>query len=318
MLVLVRRGASARVVFCRVLSVFFHLAVAAGRRSIFARGQIVETQLIPFRNSRLVITNGVAEFTHLRPDIRNALSGELRLDYADMLDRVEQERDIRVLVITGSGGSFCAGGDLKSLNALHASGDPAARSPDAMRRRLQTMHVWLRRLRNLDIPVIAAVDGPAAGAGFSLSLAADFILASTRAFFCMSFARVGLLPDLGALYELPRIVGVSLAKELAFTARRLTAEEAQRHGIVHSTHTPEALMEEVRRFARRLSAGPREATGLTKRMLNSTFDLSYDVALEMEAHAQALATAAPFHAEAVAAFQRGEPARFDWERGAGE
>lgn len=277
----------------------------------------MDTSLIPLRDSQLVITHGIAEFTHQRPDIRNAFSEALRLDYADMLHIVEKDRGIRVLIVTGSGGSFCAGGDLKALKTLHEHADPSTRSADAMSRRVQDMHTWLRRLRHLDIPVIAAVDGPAAGAGFSLALAADFVLASTRAFFCMSFARIGLVPDLGALYELPRMVGMPLAKELAFTARRLTVEEALRHRIVHSVHAPESLLDETRQFALRLSAGPREATALAKRMLNTSFDVSYEAALEMECRAQGLAATTPWHAEAVAAFLAGEPARFDWERSGG-
>ncbi|MGO4328128.1 enoyl-CoA hydratase/isomerase family protein [Cupriavidus sp. 2TAF22] len=170
--------------------------------------------LIRLRDAQLLIEDGVAEFSHQRPAARNALSLDLRADYADMIARIEGDRSVRALILTGSGGSFCAGGDLKSLQEVRASTDAEARSPDAMRRRVQSAHQWMQRLRNLEIPVIAAVDGAAAGAGFSLALAADFMLASSRAFFCMSFAKVGLVPDLGAFYLLPRAVGMSVAKEL--------------------------------------------------------------------------------------------------------
>ncbi|SFN02627.1 enoyl-CoA hydratase/isomerase family protein [Variovorax sp. OV329] len=266
------------------------------------------------RESQLSVANGVAHFSHQRPSARNALSMELRADYQDMLAQVESDRGIRALVISGSGGSFCAGGDLKSLQALRNAEDPEARSPDAMRRRLQAGHVWMERLRSLEVPVIAAVDGPAVGAGFSIALAADFVLASTRAVFCMSFAKVGLVPDLGAFYFLPRVVGMARAKELALTARRVGAQEARDLGIVLAIHAPEDLEAQALRMAGRLAAGPREALGLTKNLFNRSFETPYATLAEMESQAQAVASAAPFHAQAIDAFLGGRPAAYDWDR----
>ena len=266
------------------------------------------------RESQLTVADGVAHFSHQRPAARNALSMDLRADYQDMLAQVESDRSIRALVISGSGGSFCAGGDLKSLQALRNAEDPEARSPDAMRLRLRAGHVWMERLRSLEIPVIAAVDGPAVGAGFSIALAADFVLASSRAVFCMSFAKVGLVPDLGAFYFLPRVVGMARAKELALTARRVGVDEAQKLGIVLSVHAPEALETEALRFASRLAAGPREAMGLTKGLFNKSFETPYATLAELEAQAQAVASAAPFHAQAIDAFLGGKPAAYDWDR----
>ncbi len=272
------------------------------------------TELIQLRDAQLSIEDGVAQFTHQRPAARNALSLDLREDYRDMLDRVQSDRGIRALVITGSGGSFCAGGDLKSLKERQASTDPEARSPDAMRRRIQNGHTWVERLRSLEIPVIAAVDGPAVGAGFSIALAADFILASTRAVFCMSFAKVGLVPDLGAFYFLPRAVGMPMAKELALTARRVSVTEGKQLGFVHSIYEAEVLQAEALRFARRFVAGPREAMGLTKSLLNKSFETPYATLADLEGQAQAIASTAPYHDDAVAAFLRGDPAAFDWDR----
>ncbi len=271
-------------------------------------------ELIRLRDAQLTIEDGIAEFSHQRPAARNALSLDLRADYADMLDRVEADRAIRALIVTGSGGSFCAGGDLKSLKESRASSNPETRSPDAMRRRVQSAHDWMQRLRGLEIPVIAAVDGAAAGAGFSLALAADFVLASSRAFFCMSFAKVGLVPDLGAFYLLPRVVGMSVAKELVLTARRVGADEAKQLGIVHAIHTPDDLAQKAWQFARRFAEGPREAMGLSKRLLNQSFESHYAPLAELECSAQAIATSAPYHAAAVDAFLAGEPPRFDWDR----
>ena len=272
------------------------------------------TELIPLRDAQLSIHDGIAVFSHQRPAARNALSLDLRADYHDMLDRVQADRGIRALILTSSGGSFCAGGDLKALRERQTSSDPELRSPDAMRRRVASAHVWMERLRNLELPVIAAVDGPAVGAGFSIALAADFIVASTRAVFCMSFARMGLVPDLGAFYFLPRAVGLPMAKELVFTARRMRATEGKQLGFVHSIHEPDALQAEAVAFARRFAAGPREAMGMSKNLLNKSYETPYATLAELECQAQALASTTPYHDDAVAAFLRGEPAAFDWER----
>lgn len=272
------------------------------------------TEIIQLRDAQLSIDNGIALFTHQKPASRNALSEDLRRDYTDMLDRVQADRSIRALVITGSGGSFCAGGDLKAARERQGRSDPELNAPDTMRRRLQAIHGWFDRLHGLEIPVIAAVDGPAYGGGFAIALAADFVLASTRASFCMSFAKIGLIPDCSALYMLPRAVGMPMAKELMFTARRVDVAEAQKLGIVHAVHTPEVLQAEALRFARRFVAGPREALALTKSLLNKSFETPYATLAEMECHAQAVASAAAYHAEGIATFLRGEPAAFDWDR----
>lgn len=276
------------------------------------------TELITLRESELSIEDGIATLTHLKPAARNALSLDLRADYAQMLERIERDPAVRALVITGSGGSFCAGGDLKSLKERLASSDPDLNSPNAMRWRIQALHGWLERLRNLEIPVIAAVDGPAYGAGFAIALMADFVLASERAAFCMSFAKIGLVPDSGAFYTLPRIVGLQKAKELLFTARRVDVEEARQLGIVHSVHSTERLLADAQAFARRFLAAPRDAIAMSKGLLNQSFETSYPTMAALEGLAQGVASVAPYHNEAVASFLRGEPSRFDWDRDAPE
>ena len=272
------------------------------------------TELIRLRDAQLSIEDGVARFSHQRPTVRNALSASLHVDYRDMLDRVQADRSVRALVITGSGGSFCAGGDLKSAQERHTSADPEARSADAMRRRIQSGHSWLDRLHALEIPVIAAVDGAAFGAGFSIALAADFILASTAAVFCMSFAKVGLVPDMGAFYFLPRAVGMPMAKELALTARRVSAAEGMQLGFVHSVCEPEALPAAALDFGRRFVTCPREAIGLTKSLMNKSFETPFATLAELECYAQAVASTTAYHSEAVAAFLRGERPAYDWDR----
>lgn len=271
-------------------------------------------QTITLRESQLRIDGPVAEFSHQRPAARNALSMALRDDYARMIDHVAADRSLRALILTGSGGSFCAGGDVKGMHERLGNPDPEFNSPDATRRRLKDSHRWLTRLRELEMPVIAAVDGAAYGAGFGLALQADFILASSRAAFCMSFARVGAVPDYGALYTLPRIIGISHAKELMLTARRVDAQEGKALGFVHAVHDPDTLLREAHTFAQRLASGPREAIGLTKELLNLSLDADYATMCALEANAQGVVMHAPYHADAAARFADGAPPRYDWDR----
>lgn len=267
------------------------------------------------RVSSLIIRDGVAVFSHGHPPSRNAISLDLRLDYRDMLDHIEEDRDVRALVITGSGGSFSSGGDVKSMSERFTRPDPVASSPDGMRRRVLSSHyAWLDRLRSIELPVIAAVDGPAYGAGCSLALVADFVLASSRAQFCFAFARVGGVADFGAFYTVPRLIGLAKAKELMMTARRFGAAEAKELGLVYEVHPTEDLLPQALRLASRLSSGPREALGMIKNTLNRSFDMDYRSLAELEASQQAVALSSAYHVEAAARFVRGEPPLYDWDR----
>jgi len=273
----------------------------------------VNGEPISLREARLLVTDGIAELSHQRAQARNPLTAALREDYADAIAWLHGARNVRVLIITGSGGSFCAGGDVKDMYRRMHSDDPALNSPQAACRRIDAAQRWLMQLRTLEIPVIAAVDGVAYGAGFSLALQADFILASTRAAFCMSFARVGLVPDFGALHLLPRLIGLAKARELMMTARRVEAEEAVRLGFVHSVHSPHALPEAAHAFASRLAQGPPEALGITKRLLERSLDTDYATMAMLEASGQGIAMASPYHRDAVARFARGEAPTYDWD-----
>ena len=271
-------------------------------------------QFIELRMAQLSWTGPVAVFSHRNASARNALSEPLRLDYADMVTEISRRRDTRALVITGSEGSFCAGGDLRAMHDRLASEDPEVNSPDATRRRIDRAQDWLRKLRDLDLPVIAAVDGAAYGAGFCLALQADFILASSRANFCMSFVKVACLPDFGAFHTLPRWVGLARAKELMMTGRRLGAQEAHAMGLVLAIHEPQQLLERALSMAARLASGPREAIALTRKLLNQSYETDYTTLANLEAAAQAICMAAPSHQQAVSRFAAGEPPRYDWDR----
>ena len=172
------------------------------------------------------VTDGIATLTLNRPEAKNALSNEMRveLDAAMAECTARAGDDIKVLIITGAGGAFCAGGDVKGMGER-------SKDPIANRTRMRGSHDTMYQLTHLELPVISLVDGPAAGAGCNMALSADFVLATPRAFFVQAFGRIGLVPDWGGFYVLPRMVGLQKAKELVFTARRVYAEEAQMRAI---------------------------------------------------------------------------------------
>lgn len=264
----------------------------------------------PYRESRLAIdADGIAVFEHLRGEARSPLTMALRDDYARMVAQV-QASGARALVLAGGGGAFCGGGDVKTMQARLADGTQVS----GMRGRIQALHAWLQPLRDLELPVIAAVDGPAWGGGFALALCADFILATPRASFCMVFLRIGVIPDMAAIHMLPRAVGLHKAKQLLMTGRRIDAEEGVRLGFVESLHPPESLHADALALARRFLAAPRVALGLTKRLANRAYELDAAAMAELEACAQVACVVEPDHADALERFVRKQPMRFDWDR----
>lgn len=262
--------------------------------------------------SSLHIEEGIAIFTHQHPASRNAMSDALRRDYMRMLEQLRANRQIRVLILQGSEGAFCSGGNIHEMAQRHA--DPQASSPMATRQRLDHSSSWLRQLLELDALLIASVDGAAAGAGFSLALHADFILCSARSRFRMSFPRVGAVADFGAHYLLPRMVGLSVARDLLLTGRSLTAAQARRLGLVHAVHPSEHLATATLAFARHLLEGPPEALALSKRLLNLSFDMNYGALSNLEALSQAVSMSTRYHQDCVQQFQAGQTLAYDWDR----
>lgn len=256
------------------------------------------------------VEDEVATLRLNRPEARNALSPEMREDLDACLAEIQQRQGdgIQALVITGNGQAFCAGGDVKAM------GDPARRQPIARRTSMRDAHARLHTLLNLEVPVIAAVNGHAAGAGFSFALLADFIFASPSTRFANSFGRIGLIPDWACMYTLPRIVGIGRAKELIFTGRRFDAYEAKDMGIVHTiVDTDEALVAEATRFAARFRDASMHSIGLAKALLTQSFEHDLRSMLEFEAFGQGISYSNPYHDEAVGRFREKQPARFDWE-----
>lgn len=259
------------------------------------------------------VRDGTGLLTLDRPAQRNALDLDMREEISDVVARVRREGAIHALVITGAGGAFCAGGDLKALTE-------SERPVPVNRERIRRLHTWFAELVNLEFPVIAAVDGPAFGAGFNLALAADFILCSPAARFCAVFVRIGLVPDLGGFFLLPRIVGLQRAKEIILTGRVVEPPEAVALGIVHSVHPAGELLDRALEFAGRFRHASAPALGMAKNILNQSFHLDQHALAEMEAYAQAVALATEGHRKAVADFLEKKPLAFDWNRlsGSGE
>lgn len=257
-----------------------------------------------FERIRFAVRDQVATLTLHNPGKRNAFDPAMREEMRQVVAHLRAEPDIRALVLTGAGDHFCAGGDLRNIATVGL--DNAG-----WRTRLQSLHDWLKELITLDRPVIAAVDGAAYGAGFSLALLADFVIATPRARFCMSFMRVGLVPDCAAFYTLPRIVGVQRARELMLSAREVDAAEALRLGIAMELQPPEQLQARAQALAASFVQASPMAVALVKRTLAAPgHDLS--TLLEMEANAQALAMGTEAHRVAVQRFLDKQPALFQW------
>lgn len=248
----------------------------------------------------------VATILFNRPEARNALSVAMMDDLDQVLFDIGRDATIRAVVLTGSGGAFCAGGDVQRMNAT------GEETPDERRARLRRAHRSVKALHALDRPVIAAVDGAAFGAGFGLALLCDIVLASTRARFCMAFGRVGLVPDYGSLYTLPRVVGLQRAKEIMFSAREIGPIEAQQLGIVLEVTEPEALLARANTLAQALAQASPTALALTKDALNVSLDNSLDTMLELEAAGQGVAGSSAYARECFRRFAAKERGPFQW------
>ncbi len=237
--------------------------------------------------------NGVATMILNRPNNMNAMSPALVDELQTALNLVRSDADIRCLIITGNGRAFCAGGDVTSF--------PGA-NPVEGRRYMREAHRTLLAMVGLEKPIIAAVNGHAVGGGFNLALACDLIVASENAVFGQVFSKVGLIPDFGGLFFLPRIVGLPRAKELMFSGRNITAKEAKDYGIVMEVTAPDQLMLRVEQLATSFAHGPSISMGITKEILNRSFEMSLEQILHEEAMAQGIAFTTLDHKEGVRAF----------------
>ena len=243
---------------------------------------------------RVETVDAVTTLTLDRADALNSLTLGLKNELLQALKSAGRDRAVRAVVITGAGRAFCAGQDLRERMEPDAA--PLAVE---LRQRYNPMIIAMRRLEK---PIVAAVNGVAAGAGASLAFACDIRLAAPEASFILAFGRVGLVPDSGATWFLPRLVGTAKALEIALTTDPLSAADAERFGLVARIVPADALLAEAQALAGRLAAGAPRAIALTKRALNRSWDATLEEQLEYEADLQGLAGASADHAEGVAAF----------------
>ena len=242
------------------------------------------------------VKDHVARITFNRPDAANALNLEMASDLMHAAIKVSEDPAVRALVITGAGKMFSGGGDLKSFAA---QGDAL---PGHLKEVALYLHAAVSRFVRMDAPVIAAVNGSAGGAGMSLCLFADLVLAAESAKFTLAYTRAGLSPDGSSTYFLPRIVGVRRALELALTNRVLSAKEAFEWGIVTNVVPDSELQAETQALARELASGATRALGAAKRMLHHSFSESLETQMEIEAQAIADQARTRDAREGIAAF----------------
>jgi 2-(1,2-epoxy-1,2-dihydrophenyl)acetyl-CoA isomerase len=244
------------------------------------------------------VKDGVATLTLNRPDRLNALGGTLRDDLLDAVTRASADPEVRVMIVTGAGKGFCAGGDVKAMN----DNREAARERPLLDRVAPSRDRVLLAMRDAPQPIIAAVNGAAAGAGMNLALGCDMRLASTAARFSQAFVKRGLHPDWGGTYFLPRAVGLARAAELIFTGDVIDAQEALRIGLVSRVVAPEELMPAAHDLARKIAGGPPVAIRLAKRALYHSQDCDLRQALEFETFAQNICQDTEDAREGVRAF----------------
>jgi 2-(1,2-epoxy-1,2-dihydrophenyl)acetyl-CoA isomerase len=238
-----------------------------------------------------------------RPEAKNALSVEMRDDIVRYVRQARADRGVRALLISGVGDSFCAGMDLRQSTVGDAGGagfDPRSTS-EALRVGVQS---FIRELWELDKPTVAAVNGTAVGPGAHLALACDFVLTGEQTKFVWSFARWGLVVDAGGAYLLPRLVGLPRAKAMVMLGEGATGPEAVELGLAYRhVVAPDDLATVASELAARLAAGPTRSLGLSKVLLNSTFETTLAESLDREGQAQAMAAMSPEMAEGMAAFK---------------
>lgn len=251
---------------------------------------------------RLEVADRVATITLDRADALNALTVPLKEELLAALIRVGGDPTIGAVVLTGAGRAFCAGQDLRERL------DPGAAPLEVeIRERYNPIILAMRRLEK---PIVGAINGIAAGAGASLAFACDLRIAAEGASFLLAFGRVGLIPDSGATWLLPRLVGAAKAAELALTGEPLSAADAERLGLVARVVPAESVVAEAQAMAARLGAMAPRAVALTKRALEASWTASLEEQLELEAALQGIAGATADHVEGIAAFMEKRPPRF--------
>src|SRR5215211_6254457 len=250
--------------------------------------------------------HGIATITLNRPERLNALTFEVYRELTDTFAALRDERDVRVVVLTGAGRAFCSGGDVHDI-----IGELFSRDMEGLLEFTRMTCELIQNMRALPKPVIASLNGTTAGAGACIALASDIRIAAPSAKIAFLFVRVGLSgADMGAAYLLPRVVGLAKATEMLYTGDFVSAEEAERIGLYNRVVAPEELAQVTRDYAQRMARGPAFALAKTKEMLNRELDMNLETALESEAQAQAICMQHPDYREAYKAFVAKRDAKF--------
>jgi 2-(1,2-epoxy-1,2-dihydrophenyl)acetyl-CoA isomerase len=240
---------------------------------------------------------GVLTLTINRPEALNALNRETNGALLTAIDAAGRDAEVGAIVLTGAGRAFCAGADLKDVTARHAAGDTELGAD------LRSFYApVIKAARACPKPIVAALNGIAAGAGLSLALACDLRIATPDVQLIVAFVRVGLVPDAGSLFFLTRMLGLSKATELSMSGAPITAEEAQRLGLVAKIVPPDQLLPAAMEQGQRFAGGPRKTYELIKRGLERTYDLDLEQTLELEAELQAMAAKTHDAWEGIQAF----------------
>jgi 2-(1,2-epoxy-1,2-dihydrophenyl)acetyl-CoA isomerase len=244
---------------------------------------------------------GILKLNH--PEVMNAVSPAMVDGLMKALDEVDRHRDVRCVIITGEGRAFCAGANLHP-----ASGEGERVDAGMLLERI--FHPFLRRLRELPVPLVTAVNGAAAGVGMSFALMGELVLCSRSAYFLQAFRRIGLVPDGGSTWLPPRLIGRARASELLLLGERLQAEKALEWGLVNRVFADDEIMEKSREMGGELAAGPTIALGLIRRLYWESLDNTYEEQLNLERQMQREAGASADFKEGVRAFREKRPAKF--------
>ena len=237
---------------------------------------------------------GVMTLTLNRPDVFNSFNQDMGRAFQAALDEAAQDKAVRCVVITGEGRAFCAGQDLKEVTSENSPGFKVIVE--------ETYNRSIRRICDMEKPVVAAVNGVAAGAGANIALACDFVVAKSSVKFIQAFANIGLIPDSGGTFWLPRVVGMSRAKALTMLGTPLVASEAQAMGLIHQAVDEEAFEDEVNALASKLANMPTRGLGLTKKALHAAMNNDLHAQLKLELDLQFEAAETSDYSEGVQAF----------------
>ena len=260
---------------------------------------------MPFKHATLDFDGHVAILTLDHQEVMNAVSMDMLGGLGEALDEIEERRaEVRCLVITGAGRAFCTGANLQGRNNSVTKKSGAGASLEI------GFHPFLRRLRGLHCPIITAVNGPAAGAGMSFAMMGDLILCARSSYFLQAFRRIGLVPDCGSTWMLPRLIGKARAVELSLLGEKLPAEKALEWGLINRVHDDAVLMAEAMKLAHELANGPTIALSLIRKLYWDSAENSFEDQINLEVQSQRIAGAAEDFKEGVGAFLEKRPAKF--------